>query len=113
MAIKAQLDDDVTMSSESNVNEKQVIFRGRSRGSLTGARHYSVSQRSRLPQHANKLKQTLIGDCSYYKVNVMNGQQYEKEFIIKSLMNRIAPNTFIPIMVSTNTFFQCIKTNFN
>ncbi|KAK0074006.1 hypothetical protein PV326_012835, partial [Microctonus aethiopoides] len=69
MAIRAQLDDDVAMSSESNVNEKQVIFRGRSRGSLTGAGHYSVSQRSRLPQHANKLIRTLIGDCSYYKVN--------------------------------------------
>lgn len=102
MAMSHHLDDDITMSSgSSNNNGRHVIFRGRGRGSLIGGRRSPVSQRgSRLPQNTGRLRQALLGDCSWYKIQIMYGHKYEKDFIINNLLSYISPDTFTPIMVS-------------
>ncbi|KAK0162689.1 hypothetical protein PV327_006445 [Microctonus hyperodae] len=98
LAIESQLDDDVAMSSELNDTDKGIMFRDRNRGSSTGVDQYIVAQRAKLLQRIQKLKQTILADCNNYKVNVVNGHLCEKEYIIKTLMKHMAPNTFIPIM---------------
>ncbi|KAK0162058.1 hypothetical protein PV327_008426 [Microctonus hyperodae] len=100
-AMLDHLDGDITMSSGSNNNNgRHIIFRGRGRGSLIGGRRSPVSQRgSRLPQHTGgRLRQSLLGDCSWYKIQIIYGQKYEKDFIINNLLSYISPDTFTPIM---------------
>ncbi|XP_029161960.1 nuclear RNA export factor 1-like [Nylanderia fulva] len=66
---------------------------------------------NRLPQRRNfqqkkeynkkvqiKRVQNLYNEFSWYRINISYGHKYEKEYIIKSILNYIAPEVFVAIM---------------
>ncbi|XP_051155759.1 nuclear RNA export factor 1-like isoform X2 [Leptopilina boulardi] len=88
-------DDDLEMSVNNNRNEfseRQVILKGRGRLLLNG--------RLGAPPKdlRSKLIQTVLADAFWYKVTIPCGANFEKDFIIKKILQHIAPETFIPIM---------------
>ncbi|XP_057318714.1 nuclear RNA export factor 1-like [Microplitis mediator] len=90
--IKEYLGDDA-MSSGANNNPRQVMFRTKNR--MKGGRLSPMAQRG---PKLHKNRTNFSGEAQWYKITILYGDQYEKDFILNSLLSYIAPDTFIPIM---------------
>ncbi|XP_011502457.1 PREDICTED: nuclear RNA export factor 1 [Ceratosolen solmsi marchali] len=102
--IKPHFDDDVLMSASSNNNSRQVINRGRGKSFIRG-------RNSPLPHNDmrdSRSRQIPISLSNWYKVIILHGKNYTKEFVLGSLLSYTAPFSFIPIMyqiVGTDAIF--------
>lgn len=91
-------DDDLEMSSINNNNnnhfhERQVLLKARGRSLLNGRLGVIPQKDLRC-----KLTQTILADAYWYKITIPCGADYEKDFIIRKILQYIAPETFVPIM---------------
>ncbi|XP_051167579.1 nuclear RNA export factor 1-like [Leptopilina boulardi] len=95
--------EDIAMTVGSNNNGRQVVIRGRNRNNFNTSASRARGRNSPLPPRmSNKYvvrpAQLNIGEASWYKVVILYGFKYPKEFVLNTLMSHLAPDTFVPIM---------------
>ncbi|XP_011875423.1 PREDICTED: nuclear RNA export factor 1-like [Vollenhovia emeryi] len=98
------VDEDIPMAGSSNNNTRQVIINQRDRG--RGDRH-TVSRGRNCPMPNRNFKGGQAGvrprmfplvQSNWYKIIIPFGNKYEKDCVINSFLNCMAPEVFIPIM---------------
>ncbi|XP_011863446.1 PREDICTED: nuclear RNA export factor 1-like [Vollenhovia emeryi] len=99
------LDADIPMAGSSNNNTRQVIMkRDRDRGDRTW---HTVSRGRNSPMPNRNFKGGQAGlrsrvlpivESNWYRIIIPFGNKYEKDYVINSLLNCMAPEVFIPIM---------------
>ncbi|XP_012234855.1 nuclear RNA export factor 1 [Linepithema humile] len=103
----ASLDEDIPMTGNSNNNTRQVIVRERDRSDKNWQRRISQGRNSPLPNRnfgkggppgGSRLRQFPLGECSWYRVYIPYGHKYEKDYVLRTLLNYMAPDVFVPIM---------------
>ncbi|XP_018397771.1 PREDICTED: nuclear RNA export factor 1-like, partial [Cyphomyrmex costatus] len=100
------LDDDIPMTS--NNNSRQVIMNSNNRE--RGERWRTVPRGRNSPMPNRNFKGGQSGprrlpplrESNWYRVSIPYGQKYERDFIINTLLNYIAPNVFVPIVYKTS-----------
>ncbi|XP_015594371.1 nuclear RNA export factor 1 [Cephus cinctus] len=99
MAIKNHLDDDILMAlgANNNNNGRQVIMRGRGRGTSQG-RNSPLPPRGLRGGMLQRSRPMGLVEANWYKVLIPYGQKYDKKFVLTSLHGLMAPDTFVPIM---------------
>ncbi|XP_058824868.1 nuclear RNA export factor 1 [Topomyia yanbarensis] len=91
--IRALLEDDEAMAGEGHDGERRTFFRGNNKGFNKGDRRRG----SPIPRGQMMHKKRLIsGPTSWFEVKIPFGHKYEKEFLLRSLINAIKPEVFIP-----------------
>lgn len=87
-------DDDVEMVTNNTArNGDRIIFHARNYGGRRGRNPPRISRDSPIP-HSRKLPDLPF---HWYKVTVINGQKYEKDYIYRLLMSYIKPTPFYPV----------------
>ncbi|GAB1864489.1 Nuclear RNA export factor [Camponotus japonicus] len=103
--IATLLDEDIPMTGNSNNNNRQirqvVVPRDRDR---TWQRTIGRGRNSPLPnrnfkggQPGSRIQTLPIGESNWYKISIPYGHKYEKDYILTTLLNYMAPEVFIPI----------------
>ncbi|XP_033207887.1 nuclear RNA export factor 1-like [Belonocnema kinseyi] len=92
-------EDDLSMALNNNESNgydtRHVVVRGRGRSIYTRLGSYGPNPRHDL---RDKLTQVVLADANWYKITIPWGQKFDKDFIINSILNHIAPDTFVPIL---------------
>ncbi|XP_024870529.1 nuclear RNA export factor 1-like [Temnothorax curvispinosus] len=98
------LDEDIPMTGSSNNNTRQVIINQRD-GRVGGDRAWRKISRGRnspMPNfkggQAGPRMRPLLMESNWYKITIPYAHKYEKDYIINTLLNYMAPEVFIPIM---------------
>ncbi|XP_043478525.1 nuclear RNA export factor 1-like [Leptopilina heterotoma] len=95
--------EDIAMTVGGNNNGRQVVVRGRGRNNYNTSASRVRGRNSPLPPRmSNKYvvrpAQLNLGEVSWYKVIILYGFKYTKDFVLSTLMSYLAPDTFVPIM---------------
>ncbi|XP_012277469.1 nuclear RNA export factor 1-like [Orussus abietinus] len=98
LALKRQLDDDVSMSIHPNDNGRQGGIRGRGIG-LRRGRNSPLPPRGMGGQRAFHRRQLIpISESNWYKVIIPYGRKFDKMFLLNNLLSHMAPESFTPVM---------------
>ncbi|XP_036149391.1 nuclear RNA export factor 1 isoform X2 [Monomorium pharaonis] len=98
------LDEDIPMTGSSN-NNRQVVINQRDRE--RGDRAWRIVSRGRnspMPnrhfkggQQGSRMRPLPIGESSWYRIIIPYGHKYEKDYVINTLLNYMAPEVFVPL----------------
>ncbi|XP_053696650.1 nuclear RNA export factor 1 isoform X2 [Sabethes cyaneus] len=89
--IRAHLEDDEAMAGDGfEGGERKVFYKGNNKG--FNQRRGSPIPRGRV---INK-KRLISGPTSWFEIKIPFGHKYDKDFILRSLLNSIKPEIFIP-----------------
>ncbi|KAL6254195.1 hypothetical protein P5V15_014817 [Pogonomyrmex californicus] len=99
----ANFDEDIPMTGTSNNNTRQVVVNPRDRDHGDRAwRTISRGRNSPMPNRnfkgQSRLRPVPMVDSNCYKIIIPYGHKYEKDYIVRTLMNYMAPEVFVPIM---------------
>ncbi|XP_032683764.1 nuclear RNA export factor 1-like [Odontomachus brunneus] len=95
----ANLDEDIPMTMSSNNNARQVIIRERTRGGCSRGRNSPLPSRNFQGGQptGSRMRQPRLGESDWYKICIPFGHKYEKDYVLRNLLNYMAPEAFIPI----------------
>ncbi|XP_070164078.1 nuclear RNA export factor 1 [Polyergus mexicanus] len=107
-AVLTSLDEDIPMTGNNNNNNRQtrqVIIAPRDRDRRDRwQRKIARGRNSPLPnrnfkggQSGPRIQALPIGESNWYRISIPYGQKYEKDYVLRSLLNYMAPEVFIPI----------------
>ncbi|XP_014481162.1 PREDICTED: nuclear RNA export factor 1-like [Dinoponera quadriceps] len=94
------LDEDIPMTTTSNNNTRQVTIRERGRGSGSRGRNSPLPSRNfQAGQFIGQMRMRTnrLGESDWYKISIPYGHKYEKDYVIRNLLNYMAPEVFVPI----------------
>ncbi|XP_029156368.1 nuclear RNA export factor 1-like [Nylanderia fulva] len=106
----ASVDEDIPMTGNCNNNNRQTrqvyVTNISRRKEMKGWPRITRGRNSPLPnrnfkggQSGSRIQQTLtIGESNWYRISIPYGHKYEKDYILRTLLNFMAPEVFIPIM---------------
>lgn len=109
----ASLDEDIPMTGNCNNNNnnrhtRQVFVTNMSRrkdmvkgwqGLLSRGRNSPLPNRNfKGGQSGSRIQTLAVGESNWYRISIPYGHKYEKDYILRTLLNYMAPDVFIPIM---------------
>ncbi|XP_011168570.1 nuclear RNA export factor 1 [Solenopsis invicta] len=100
----ANLDEDIPMIGSSNNNTRQVVINQRDRhrgdrawGSVSRGRNSPMPNRNFKGGQAGSRMRPSISESNWHRVLIPYGHKYEKDYVINTLLNYIAPEVFVPL----------------
>ncbi|EGI63426.1 PREDICTED: nuclear RNA export factor 1-like [Acromyrmex echinatior] len=122
--ISRNLDNDIPMTSNDNTRQMIINQRDRERGgrirrtvyrggnnsvpNFKGVQFQGIQGRNFKGDQSNSRMQSLpLRESNGYRINIPYGHKYEKDYIINTLLNYIAPKVFIPIMYKKTRTDAC------
>ncbi|XP_011151183.1 nuclear RNA export factor 1 isoform X2 [Harpegnathos saltator] len=102
----ANLDEDIPMTPSSNNNTRQVVIRERGRGNGSRGRNSPLPNRNFQGGQSIglRLRPYRLNECDWYRIIIPYGQKYEKDYILRNLLNYMAPEIFVPIAYKVTDF---------
>lgn len=102
----ASLDEDIPMiGSNSNNNLRQVVVRGKDKNKWNREWRDNLPMRGYNTGPKNSRSALPLAEGNWYKIIIPYGHKYDKEYVLRTLLNYMTPEVFIPIMVSNRFVF--------
>ncbi|XP_018304307.1 nuclear RNA export factor 1-like [Mycetomoellerius zeteki] len=120
----ANLDNDISMTSNNNTRQMIINQRDRERGdriwrtvyhggnspvpNFKGVQFQGIQGRNFKGDQSNsRMQPFFLKESNGYRINIPYGHKYERDYIINTLLNYMAPKVFVPIMYKKTRIDAC------
>lgn len=100
----ANLDEDIPMTGSNN-NSRKGVFRGKENKNRKWNREWTRPNMRGCTGPKNGRSPLPLAEGNWYRVIIPYGHKYDKKYVLRTLLNYMAPEVFTPIMVSNRLFF--------